>query len=47
VVTFYPVKGGSPEKYILQEIERARQYGLQKRIKLLKMNLKRRGAKKN
>tara|TARA_B100000287_G_C20485566_1_gene722913 strand:- start:42 stop:500 length:459 start_codon:yes stop_codon:yes gene_type:complete len=45
VVTFYPEEGGSPEQYMINEIEVARKFGQEKRMKMLERNLEFRKSK--
>ena len=45
VVTFYPEEGGSPEQYMINEIEVARKFGQEKKMKMLERNLEFRKSK--
>ncbi len=42
VVTFISEEGGSPEQFMINEIELAREFGQEKRMKMLERNLSRR-----
>ena len=45
VVTFFPEEGGSPELFMTEEIEVARKFGQEKRMKMLERNLRNRKSR--
>ena len=45
VVTFFPEEGGSPEQFMVNEIELAKKFGQEKKMKMLERNLQFRKSK--
>jgi len=45
VVTFFPKEGGSPEQFMVNEIELAKKFGQEKKMKMLERNLQLRKSK--
>jgi len=45
VVTFFPKEGGSPEQFMVNEIEIAKKFGQEKKMKMLERNLQLRKSK--